>query len=527
MPTIKFLLSKLEVSSYDRSTYEKTNLDIKPLPPERRTYGPWNFVALWVVTGSFNIGGWTTGSSLIALGLNVWQCMLTVIVGNIIVGFLCVLSGHPGAKHHIGFPVIQRSSWGVRGYVFVVVQRVFLACIWFSTQVYWGGQCMRTLLTAIAPRFRRLNRPLANGTMTTGDFTGFILFTLCYLPLIAVRPERYHIPFLVSCLCIIPTVFVLLIYFVVKAQGAGDLVDDVSAVAGVAQATGSRLGWMLVLGICTNISSISVHIYVQSDYTRYARRPKDQILAQLVMVPLGTIVVALIGILCASCAVKLFPEKHGVLLWEPYRLLDALQVHHDNSSGSRAAVFFASLAFMVAQFGMVVANNGLSAGMDLSALLPRFFTIRRGIKFLMVLGGYGVFLGPMTGVYFSDYFIVRRTSFEIQDLYNETASSIYWYQKGCNWRALVAWVAGVWITLPGFIRWVQGGSTLVGWSHLYYFSWPLGMTISLMTYWILNKLSPVLGTIYAEPAEMNTSEVIEGQEPSEIARSDISFPAKA
>lgn len=406
---------------------------------------------------------------------------------------------------------------------------------------------MRTLLTGIAPSFRHLNKPLANGTMTTGDLAGFVLFTLCYLPLIAVRPERYHVPFLISCLCIIPTVFALLVYCVVKAHGAGDLVNDVSAVAGVAQATGSRLGWMIVLGICTNISSISVHIYVQSDYTRYARKPKDQILAQLVMVPLGTIVVALIGILCTSCAVKLFPEKNGVLLWEPYRLLDALQLHYEDSSGSRAAVVFASLAFMVAQFGMVVANNGLSAGMDLSALLPRFFTIRRGMclmaamafviqpwrllngasKFLMVLGGYGVFLGPMTGVYFSDYFVVRRTGLDTQDLYNGTDSSIYWYRKGFNWRALIAWVAGVWITLPGFIRWVQGGSTLAGWSHMYYFSWPLGMTMSLVTYWALNKLSPVPGTVYGEPEEMLSSEVIEGQDPVKIEKTAVSFPKDA
>ena len=344
--------------------------------------------------------------------------MLCVIIGNLIVGALCVLSGHPGAKWHIGFPVIQRASWGVRGYVFVVVQRVFLACIWFSTQVFWGGQCLRVVLTAIWPSYRNLNVELANGTMTTGEFTAFILFTLFYLPLIWIKPERYHLPFMVSCACIIPTVFVLLIWFVKTAHGGGALLSDVSSLTGISQARGSHLGWMLLLGICTNISSISVHIYVQSDYTRYARKPRDQIAAQLFMVPFGTIVVALIGIICTSCAAQIFPETKHTLLWEPYRLLDALQRHYEDSSKSRAAVAFASLAFMVAQFGMVVANNGLSAGMDFSSLLPRFFTIRRAMclmsmlafivqpwqllngasKFLTVLGGYGVFLGPMTGV---------------------------------------------------------------------------------------------------------------------------------
>lgn len=48
------------------------NKDTRPLPSSRRTYGPWEFVTLWMVTGSFNVGGWTVGSSLISLGLNVW-----------------------------------------------------------------------------------------------------------------------------------------------------------------------------------------------------------------------------------------------------------------------------------------------------------------------------------------------------------------------------------------------------------------------------------------------------------------------
>lgn len=134
------LLQKLEVKSSNESNEKGDgNEDTYPLPPARRTFGPWEFVTLWVITGSFNIGGWTTGSSLIALGLNVWQCMITVIIGNVLVGIFCVLSGAPGAKWHIGFPIIQKAVWGVHGFRFVVIQRVFLACIWFSTQVYWGA----------------------------------------------------------------------------------------------------------------------------------------------------------------------------------------------------------------------------------------------------------------------------------------------------------------------------------------------------------------------------------------------------
>lgn len=67
------LIRRLEVNrDVDTDVEIYVNKDTRPLPPSRRTYGPWEFVGLWMVTGSFNVGGWTTGSSLISLGLNVW-----------------------------------------------------------------------------------------------------------------------------------------------------------------------------------------------------------------------------------------------------------------------------------------------------------------------------------------------------------------------------------------------------------------------------------------------------------------------
>ncbi|TEA18474.1 Uracil permease [Colletotrichum sidae] len=517
------LLRRLQVSrETDVVTSAYMNRDTRPLPPERRTYGPWQFVGLWVVTGSFNIGGWTTGSSLIALGLNVWQAMLTVVVGHALVGLICVLAGAPGAKWHVGFSILQKSSWGMRGALFPLVQRIMLSFVWYSTQVYWGGQCVRTLLSSVAPSFNSLSAPLAGGTTTVADLVGFVVFSLLCLPLIYVRPERYHVPFAVAACTVIPTVLVLLVWCVATARGAGPMLSDVSGTAGVEQARGARLGWMLALGVCTNIGGISTHIFSQSDFTRFARRPRDQVASQLVFVPANTVVVALVGIVCTSCAAQLFPHTRGTLVWEPYRFLDALQAHHADSAGARAAVFFASLAFVLAQLGIAVAENALSNGIDLSALAPRFFTLRRGGyltaaaafavqpwrlmngagKFLTVMGGYGVFLGSMTGVMFADYYLVRRRNLKLTHLYEATAASVYWYRHGVNWRAAAAWVSGTWLLLPGFVERVRDPAVeRVGWSHLYYLAWPLGCVVAVVTYYGLHRLWPVESPMAVDDAD--------------------------
>lgn len=102
-----------------------------------------------MVTGSFNVGGWTTGSTLISLGLNVWQSMLVVILSQTFVGFVCILGGHPGAKWHIGFPFWMRAVWGSYGAYFPMANRVFLSFIYTATNTWYGGQCVKVLLTAI------------------------------------------------------------------------------------------------------------------------------------------------------------------------------------------------------------------------------------------------------------------------------------------------------------------------------------------------------------------------------------------
>ncbi|KKA25993.1 hypothetical protein TD95_002701 [Thielaviopsis punctulata] len=535
----------------DNLSSSTMNADTRPLPPHRRTYGPWHFIGLWVITGSFNIGGWTTGSSLISLGLNVQQAMTTVIIGHTIVGLVCVLAGSPGAKWHIGFPILQKTAWGVHGAIIPLAQRVMLSFVWYATQVYWGGQCVRTFLTALWPGFNSAFRaPMAGGTMTRGDFVGFILFSIMCLPLIWIKPEKYKIPFTVAACTVIPTVFALLAWSVYTAGSAGPLVRDVRAV-GILPAQGTQLVWMFILGVCTNIGGISAHIFSQSDFTRFARRPNDQLVSQLVFVPLNTIVVALAGIVCTSCAVDLFPEYEGTLLWEPFRFLDAAQSHYNNSTLARFGVAIASAAFILAQFGIAVAENALSNGMDLSGLLPRYFNLRRGgyltaavafavqpwkllngaSKFLTIMGGYGVFLGSMTGVMFADYYLLRHQRLKLSSLYEMSDASIYWYWRGFNWRAAVSWVLGTWALLPGFVQRVRDPTVqLPGWSQLYYMAWPVGCFGAVAAYVALNLWFPVdyaadvddhdyFGTFDVEEAPVLWGEEVEGRSGDTMADS--------
>lgn len=74
-----------------------------------------------------NISTYMTGSSLVAMGMSWWEALISISIGFILVTILIVLNSLPGAYYHIGFPVVNRSVWGMWGSQFVIWNRVFLS----------------------------------------------------------------------------------------------------------------------------------------------------------------------------------------------------------------------------------------------------------------------------------------------------------------------------------------------------------------------------------------------------------------
>lgn len=65
----------------------------------------------------------------------------------------------------------------------------------------------------------------------------------------------------------------MMIYTLSAAHGGGPLLDKPSIVQ-----TSEELGWTTVYGITTVIGGIAVGLTNQMDYSRFARRPGDQVM---------------------------------------------------------------------------------------------------------------------------------------------------------------------------------------------------------------------------------------------------------
>ncbi|KAL3429859.1 permease for cytosine/purines, uracil, thiamine, allantoin-domain-containing protein [Aspergillus tetrazonus] len=492
-----------EDADYENTTW--CNRDLIPIPPERRTYGVWSYFGYWTVSGAC-VSAWSTGSTLLAFGLSPQQAIGVIILGSFLTGLLSVFCGWMGEVHHIGFTVSSRFSWGMRGSYFPVILRSFVGCMWFGMQAFWGGQATRVMIGAIIPGFAHMkNYFSASSRLQTNDFIGLVIWMAGFIPAVLIKPEKLQIPFFSCFVLFCGTCFGLLIWSVSQAHGAGQLFQE--------PGTAPNTGWAFMFGITAILGSWGSGTLGQSDWVRYSKRRYAPTLSQLVACPMTISITATIGIIVTSASNQILG---GEIQWNPIYLLADVQEYYGSSPRVRAGVFFASLGCVASQFSISVVLNSVSTGMDLAGLWPRYLNIVRGsyimaiigiatqpwqlistaTKFLSVLSGFGVFMAPATGLMLADYHIVRRHRLKLSDLYIGSPSSIYWFSHGVNWRALVAFTAGMWPLLPGLAAnvnsWTEDKWT--GWLRLYNLTFIVGLAISLLVFWVLNVLFPVPGT---------------------------------
>src|SRR5262249_53176946 len=127
------------------------------------------------ISMSLCIPTYMLASSLIDGGMNWYQAILTVFLGNLIVLVPMVLNGSAGARYGIPFPVLARASFGVRGANVPAILRALVACGWFGIQTWIGGSALYQMVRLWLPGLDRLPLILPAG-LATGPGIAFLLF---------------------------------------------------------------------------------------------------------------------------------------------------------------------------------------------------------------------------------------------------------------------------------------------------------------------------------------------------------------
>ncbi|KAG8669022.1 uracil permease [Fusarium poae] len=479
-----------------------TNHDLKPVEKERRLWGPWNFVGFWIAD-SFNINTWMISSAMIVNGLSWWQAWLCVWIGYSITGIFVVINARPGAVYHISFPVINRSSFGIWGALWPVLNRAAMACVWYGVQAYIGGNCVYLMIRSIWKSWENVPNTFSEDAGTdTAHFASFMIFWICSLPALWFPVHQLRHLFTVKAYVVPVAGITFLAWTISRAGGIGPIIKQPNTVHG------GDLAWEIVKGIMSSISNFATLIVNASDFSRFAQKPRDALWSQLITIPMGFAITSFIGIIVSSASTALY----GRAIWNPLDLLD--EFINDGNSAERFGVFFIASSFTLAQVGTNLAANSVSAGNDLTALLPRWINIRRGSyicaclglvicpwqllkdsnQFTTYLSAYSVFLSSIAGVMICDYYIVRKGYIDVKELYDGRKEGPYYYTAGFNWRGYAAYICGIVINVVGFADAVGAKNVPIGAVHVYQLNYFCGFGVSMIIYYTLCRLWPVAAT---------------------------------
>ncbi|KAH9877746.1 hypothetical protein J1614_002963 [Plenodomus biglobosus] len=484
------------------------NEDLKPVVPELREWSARNFVFFWIAD-SFNINTWMISSANIVDGLSWWQSWICVWLGYSIAACFVCMTGRIGATYHISFPVVNRASFGIWGALWPVFNRATMACIWYGVQAWIGGQCVYLMIRAIWNSWRdtAMTGPggISNGIPNSGTntvlFVSFFLFWLGSLPFIYPPVHKIRHLFTVKAAVVPAAGVAFFIWAVVRAKGLGPIIHQPGS------KHGSELGWLMVRGIMSAIANFATLIVNDPDFARFATKPSDAFLPQLLSIPIGFAVTSFIGIIVSSSSTVIFGEA----IWNPLDLLEAFL--NEGGSAQRFGVFCIAAAFTLAQLGTNIAANSVSAGTDLTALAPRWISLRRGgyicalvglvmcpwnllsstNNFTTYLSAYSVFLSSIAGVMICDYYWVRRGYLQIRDLYSGKKTGPYYFTFGFHWRGYAAYIAGILINVVGFAGAI-GHEVPVGAKRIYDLNFFAGFIVAAVVYKVLCIISPVPAT---------------------------------
>jgi NCS1 family nucleobase:cation symporter-1 len=467
-----FFPSTMDQSRVDPALY---NPDLAPIPQEKRSWTTYNYASLWIAM-SVCIPTYMLASGLIAGGMNWFQAVFTVLLGNLIVLIPMLLNAHAGTQYGIPFPVFIRASFGVRGANIPAILRALVACGWFGIQSWIGGQAMYSLLQIAWP------------TAATIPGSAWLCFFFFWgINMLVIWRGIETIKFLqgIGAPLMLAVGLVLLLWITRKAGGFGPVLDRPSKFHSNGEFI--RFFFPALTGMIGFWSTVTLNI---PDFTRYAKSQRAQMVGQALGLPPAMTLYAFIGVAVTSASVVLFGEP----IWDPVVLLGRFN--------QPLVALIALIAILLATLNTNVAANVVSPANDFSNLRPSMISFRTGGLITGVVGilmmpwklmsnfssyifgwlvGCSALLGPIAGIMICDYYLVRSRNLRVEDLYRR--GGVYEYKRGFNGKAIVALVTGITVALMGLaiptLRW------------LYDYAWFVGLFVAGAVYALLMRRQPV------------------------------------
>ena len=410
------------------------NHDLAPVAPEGRTWGVFSIFAMWM-SDVHSVGGYSFAASLFFLGLTGWEVLLAMVVGITAVYFLMNLIGRPSLKYGTPFPVVARMSFGIMGANLAAGIR---GIVWYGVQTYFASKAVQALVLTFYPAAQAWTHGGFFGLSPLG--WGSFLFMWLFQLLIFLNGMETIRKFIDSCGPVVYIVMFALAIWIVSQTGLSSLSLQLAP-----RTEGAALPHMANAAMLI-VAYFAALLLNFGDFSRFASGERAMKVGNFLGLPVNFIVFAIITVIVTAGTLKVFDEA----IMDPVAIVERI--------GNPFVVALGSITFIVATMGINIVANFVSPAYDISNLYPEKIDFRLGGLITSILSVlvcpwmfvssphaitifvsiFGAALGPMFGIIVSDYYLVKRQTIALNDLYTMSPSGSLYFDGGWNWLALVA-----------------------------------------------------------------------------------------
>jgi NCS1 family nucleobase:cation symporter-1 len=463
------------------------NADLAPVSAAQRKWRAGSFAALWI-SMSACIPTYMLASSLIGGGMNWWQAVLTIFLGNLIVLIPMILNAHAGTKYGIPFPVYCRAAFGTLGANVPALLRALVACGWFGIQAWIGGNAIYKIIITL---FKIQPEPVTNWFgISGGQFLCFLFFWGINLWVIYRGIDTIRFLLNIKAPLLIALGLILLWWAYRAAGGFGPILSQPSAFDPGQPKAGQFWSYFFpaLTGMIGFWATLSLNI---PDFSRYAKTQRDQVIGQALGLPATMALYSFIGVAVTSATTIIY----GTTIWDPVDVLTRFT--------NPVVLVIAMLALCLATLATNIAANVVSPANDFAHLAPRKISFRTGGYITGIIGvlimpwklmenpdryinwlvSYSALLGPIGGILIADYFVWRKRNLNLMALYQPNGA--YRFHSGFSVTALVALMMAILPSLPGFLVAVNAldrQHVAPFLSDLYHYAWFVGFAVAFVVY---------------------------------------------
>ena len=477
--------------------YNSSNFELVSINPNDKNWDWKDLFYFWGSNIQSVIAFSLIGSLYLIYELNVFVVLFGTLIGSLFVYLFANLIGKPSQKYGLPFPIILRSSLGVKGAKYFGLIRGLVGLFMFGIQTYFLSKLFSYIIRIIIFSYDNtvLDQDIFLVFLLGLNIIDWIAFTFAislqfFLFSIGHHFNRSIIKF--STMIVYSGMllfFLIVLLYDVKTVSAAFV--DIFSLSNVFDKNNIA---PLITVAGTIFAYFSVTIVNYGDFSRYVKNESELKKGNLSLI-LNLIIFSFFAVFIVIGS-DIFLNKNlenmERILTNPTDIIGKIGSIQITIIVLIFIVFASASTNLVANY--IPTQNSLlnflptKLNLKSAAIVISIFGFFIGIFWLPLLSQIGIlafvdtfgsFFGPLFGVMVIDYYIVKESTLENNDIFSLEKSSLYFYSNGWHVKAIYSL----------FLGFVFSASTIWNESLMNFqsYSWIIGASISSLTYYLLTN----------------------------------------